>query len=151
MISPIQLLAVLSMHAITLVDASPANCTRNYTVKPGDTCDAIAAAQSASTYQILSVNSPTVNSGCTNIFPGEVICLAIEGQDCQPVAVVQDGDSCSSIASGAAINISTLLANNPNLGSNLLLKFAWTLTLVASPIVYRLSVSTAPLSSRALK
>jgi len=60
----------------------------------------------------------TINSGCTNIFPGELICLALQGEDCQPVAVVQSGDTCSSIAAGAAISTSTLIANNPNLGNN---------------------------------
>jgi LysM repeat protein len=48
----------------------------------------------------------------------QVLCLALTGQDCTPVHVVASGDTCFDIAAAAGANVTTLLANNPNVDSN---------------------------------
>ena len=72
---------------ITMVNAQA--CARNYTVQPGDFCDAISAAQNVSTYvnhfhtffcetdllcrfQLASVNKATIDPACDNLRVGEV-------------------------------------------------------------------------------
>ncbi|EGO02268.1 hypothetical protein SERLA73DRAFT_178126 [Serpula lacrymans var. lacrymans S7.3] len=92
----------------------PTNCDRNYTVQAGNTCDVISAQQNVSTYQLASVNAQIVNTNCTNLFVGELLCLGLTGQDCNVTYVMQSGDTCSTIAAGAGIPLSTLLTNNPN-------------------------------------
>lgn len=49
--------------------------------------------------------------------PLQPLCLGITGQDCQNVTVVQSGDFCALIADNAGIDVTTLLANNPNVNS----------------------------------
>lgn len=41
----------------------------------GDTCDAIAAAKNVNT-TLLHENNPQINPDCTNIYIGEVLCVA---------------------------------------------------------------------------
>ncbi|KIK42206.1 carbohydrate-binding module family 50 protein [Suillus luteus UH-Slu-Lm8-n1] len=96
----------------------PARCDRNVTVRAGDTCDAISAANSVSTYQLATVNSGVIDSACDNLYIGEIICLGISGQDCNVTHVLQTGDTCFSVATAAGIPLNTLLANNPNVNSN---------------------------------
>ncbi|KAI0317179.1 hypothetical protein OF83DRAFT_173397 [Amylostereum chailletii] len=112
-------------------------CDRTYTVISGDTCDEISAKERVSTcvhpllsfkppltwpwsyfsYQLTTANPGVINAGCSNLFVGEVLCLGLAGQDCTTVAVVQDGDTCVSIANEAGIALNTLLANNPNVNA----------------------------------
>ncbi|EGN92962.1 hypothetical protein SERLA73DRAFT_98526 [Serpula lacrymans var. lacrymans S7.3] len=92
----------------------PPNCDRNYTIHLGDSCDIISAQQNVSTYQLSAVNAGVINTDCSNLAEGEVICLGLTGQDCNTTFVMQSGDTCSTIAAGAGIPISTLLTNNPN-------------------------------------
>ncbi|KAF8129696.1 hypothetical protein K438DRAFT_1444615, partial [Mycena galopus ATCC 62051] len=49
-------------------------CTQTYTVKSGDTCSAIAASQGLTVSQLLALN-PSINSGCTNLSIGQVLCV----------------------------------------------------------------------------
>lgn len=44
----------------------------------------------------------------------QVICLGITGQDCTTTHKVVTGDSCFSISQAAGIELSVLIANNPN-------------------------------------
>ncbi|CAA7269642.1 unnamed protein product [Cyclocybe aegerita] len=93
----------------------PANCTRTYTVQSGDFCDKISATQNVSTYQLATVNSGIINTECSNLFVGEVLCLGLDGQDCTQVAVVTAGSDCNTIATAAGICFADLLQNNPNI------------------------------------
>ena len=86
-------------------------------------------------YQLAFANQ-AIDPLCDNIFPGEVqlkhlflmslanggpaqnLCLGLVGEDCDTVAPVQSGDSCSSIATAANITMATLIANNPNVNAN---------------------------------
>jgi len=94
-----------------------AGCSRNGTVQTNDTCDILSARDSVSTFQLANANKAAIDTFCDNIFPGELLCLGLDGQDCTTVAVVNAGDSCGTIANTAGIPVTTLLANNPNVNS----------------------------------
>ncbi|TFK24237.1 hypothetical protein FA15DRAFT_669781 [Coprinopsis marcescibilis] len=100
------------------VVAQPPPCLRTYEVKAGDFCDKISVEQGVSTYQLAAVNAGIVNALCTNLWVGQIICLAREGLDCSPVIKVVMLDTCESIATAAGITFERLLANNPNLNAD---------------------------------
>ncbi|KAJ7572620.1 hypothetical protein C8J56DRAFT_864112 [Mycena floridula] len=108
------LVAAVSLSMLIAAGVVNAICARTYIVQPGDTCDGISAAKNVSTYQLAIVNSAKINTGCTNLFPGEALCLGNVGEDCTDVHVVVSGDVCSQIASDAGTDFETLFANNPN-------------------------------------
>ncbi|KAF8888505.1 hypothetical protein CPB85DRAFT_1231749, partial [Mucidula mucida] len=81
-------------------------------LRQDDFCDAISAANNASTYQLAHVN-PQINAGCTNIFAGQTLCLGEIGQDCNETHVIASGDACGAIG----VPLDVLLANNPNVNS----------------------------------
>ncbi|CCM05677.1 uncharacterized protein FIBRA_07908 [Fibroporia radiculosa] len=93
-------------------------CARSYTVQEGDDCNSISAAHNSSTYQLATVNSGTVNSDCSNLVPGESLCLGWVGSDCSNTYVVDLGDDCDTIASTFNINTTLLYENNPNIDSS---------------------------------
>ncbi|KDR73151.1 hypothetical protein GALMADRAFT_72891 [Galerina marginata CBS 339.88] len=93
-----------------------AACTRSYTIQAGDYCDKISQAQNVSTYQIAAVNSDKVNSGCSNLIPGESLCLAQnEAEDCRTTYIVLPGDTCADVAQKNALNTTILYLNNPQI------------------------------------
>jgi len=106
-----------AIHA-RAVDPAGLDCSRNYTVKLGDVCNSISAAQNVSTFQLAEVNAGVVNANCTNLFVGEPLCLGMVGQDCTTVTVIKPNDTCFAIAAAADISLSILLQNNPNVDSN---------------------------------
>ncbi|KAH9941126.1 uncharacterized protein BXZ73DRAFT_75098 [Epithele typhae] len=53
------------------------DCDVTHVVVSGDSCAAIAGAAGTTT-DVLLANNPNVNSDCTNIYPGEVLCTATE-------------------------------------------------------------------------
>src|SRR3984885_7753301 len=104
-----------------------AKCTRTYTVKEGDYCDSISAAQNVSTcvsmslfcasfseiaipnsYQLAVNNVNHINAECTNLEVGQVLCIGTQGHDCQTTHVVGAGDTCDGIDSAAGVNITLL-------------------------------------------
>ncbi|KZV76395.1 carbohydrate-binding module family 50 protein [Peniophora sp. CONT] len=124
MFATVQLfVAAFALIAAKGVNAQVENCARTYTVRIGDVCDSIAADQGVSTFQLETVNNGTIDSFCDNLQPGMQICLALNGQDCQPVHVVVDGEGCTSVADAAGISVATLVQNNPNLGPDCTLLF----------------------------
>ncbi|KAG9123113.1 hypothetical protein FRC07_000216, partial [Ceratobasidium sp. 392] len=84
---------------------------KTYTVKSGDNCQAIAAAQNVGTNDLISINS--IMPGCTNIWVGQVLCLP---QTCQTY-IIQSGDTCESIVEARAADITygQLLNWNPTI------------------------------------
>ncbi|KAI0339351.1 hypothetical protein BDW22DRAFT_1336613 [Trametopsis cervina] len=97
--------------------AAAADCTRQYTVKAGDICDSISAANNVSTYQLATVN-PGIDTRCSNLQPGEVVCLGHANEDCSTTYVVQPNDSCEIITSKHGINSTTLWFNNPQINED---------------------------------
>ncbi|KAF9478459.1 hypothetical protein BDN70DRAFT_45302 [Pholiota conissans] len=51
------------------------DCDQVHVVASGDACSVIAA-QANITTAVLLANNPNVNTGCANIYPGEVLCVA---------------------------------------------------------------------------
>lgn len=64
------------------------------------------------------MNNGTINADCSDLALGMPLCLAITGEDCQPVDVVAEGDTCTSVADAAGTTVSTLVTNNPILGED---------------------------------
>jgi len=89
-------------------------CTRTYTVREGDICDSISAANNVSTYQ-LAVENPGINLNCTNLLPGQSLCLGTSGEDCTTTYVVKPNDDCDVVSSAYNINSTVLSLNNPQL------------------------------------
>nr|GAT51218.1 non-Catalytic module family EXPN protein [Mycena chlorophos] len=74
-------LLIASSVAVT-ISASPLqtrqSCTSSYTVVSGDTCNLIVAKTGVALATLYELN-PAVNSGCTNLAIGEVLCLSESG------------------------------------------------------------------------
>jgi LysM repeat protein len=105
----------VALLAIFARSALAATCSRTYTIKQGDFCDKISEAQNVSTYQLAALNPSLINKGCTNLTPGESICLGFTGEDCSTTHVVQSGDTCADIAANNGFNMTILQLNNPQL------------------------------------
>jgi len=103
-------IAIASALYVQSIAAS--KCTRTYTVSEGDTCDSISAAHNASTYQLAVVN-PAIDSGCSNLEIGQVLCLGTLGADCTKTYTVVAGDVCESVVGAYGIDLPLLYANNP--------------------------------------
>lgn len=93
-------------------------CARKYTVKAGDICDGISAAQNVSTYQLSAANTGIIDSECSNLVPGTDICIGYTGEDCSTTHVVQTDDTCEQIASNFNINSTILYMNNPQINAD---------------------------------
>ncbi|KAG9099051.1 hypothetical protein FS749_002248 [Ceratobasidium sp. UAMH 11750] len=101
--------------ASSAAGTSTFTCTKAYTVKSGDNCQAIASSNSISYYQLTYLN-PTMS--CTALSIGQSLCLTASQYNCQPVYTVKSGDTCSAIATANGTTVNQIIANNPNLGSS---------------------------------
>jgi LysM repeat protein len=108
-------LAFATTAALALLSPVLADCTRNYTVVAGDICDSISKAHNVSTYQLAAVNVGVIDPTCSNLEPGENLCLGTTGEDCTATHVVQDQDSCDSLLAQYNVNATILSQNNPNI------------------------------------
>jgi LysM domain len=63
----------------------------------------------------LAVLNPSINEGCTNLTPGQVLCLGTPDDDCSTTYVVKPNDSCDDVAAAHKIDPSVLYHNNPQL------------------------------------
>ncbi|KAI0329345.1 hypothetical protein GY45DRAFT_1253087 [Cubamyces sp. BRFM 1775] len=106
-----------ALATVALAVAAPPQCDRYYVVEAGDNCDIISAKTNSSTYQLARVNTGIINTQCTDLTVGELICLGLEGQDCEVTHVVQSDEVCVDIANETGTTLSILLANNPNVDS----------------------------------
>ncbi|KAK0455680.1 uncharacterized protein EV420DRAFT_1481132 [Desarmillaria tabescens] len=107
----------LLLTAIINLSAAQEDCSRNYTIVAGDTCDRICQSQGVSNYQLGRVN-PQIDANCDNLVPGQVICLGIIGQDCTETHTVTGGETCISITGDAGIGLDVFMCNNPNIDAN---------------------------------
>jgi hypothetical protein len=108
--------SILAASAFALL-ANAGACTRNYTVKAGDFCDSISAAKNVSTYQLSIINVGIINSACSNLVPGQVLCLGYEGEDCTVTRVVKKNDTCDLITSAEGISSTVFRDNNPQINA----------------------------------
>ncbi|VDC08033.1 unnamed protein product [Peniophora sp. CBMAI 1063] len=86
-------------------------------------------------YQLETVNNATIDAGCDNLQVGQQLCLAIINEACEPVHVVTSNDTCTSVAENAGTTVSTMIANNPNLGSGCTLLEVGLVVCVATDVV----------------
>ncbi|KAF9002289.1 hypothetical protein BDQ17DRAFT_1542372 [Cyathus striatus] len=110
-------LAAFALTSVFLATAQH-QCLETYTVVAGDTCDLISQKEHVSSYQLTSINYATINSDCSNLFVGEVLCLATQEENCPDVSVVHSGDSCNNIAYNSGISVTLLIENNPNVNAD---------------------------------
>lgn len=106
--------AVLAALPFVAQTVFAADCARTYTVVEGDICDSISAKNSVSTYQLAVVN-PQINSDCSNLTPGESLCLGLTGQDCTTTYVIQPNDDCDLVSNAHGLNTTTLMTSNPQI------------------------------------
>jgi len=106
---------VVALAALVAQSAMGAECERPYTVKEGDICDSISAANCVSTYQLAVNNIQKINAQCTNLVPGEELCLGYAGEDCKTTYVVKPDDTCEEVASQAGTTTTILKMNNPQI------------------------------------
>ncbi|KAI9570925.1 hypothetical protein HD554DRAFT_2203705 [Boletus coccyginus] len=112
-------LAVLSVALVAqFVSAGNPGCTRSYTVKAGDICDSISAANNVSTYQLAVINDNIIDPDCDNLMPGSTLCLGWQGQDCSTTRVVKLGDTCDGITYASGVNETIFYLNNPQLNED---------------------------------
>ncbi|THH10376.1 hypothetical protein EW146_g8385 [Bondarzewia mesenterica] len=90
-------------------------CVRSYTIQEGDICDSISAAKNVSTYQLAVINEGVINSACTNLTPGNSICIGYQGEDCSTTYVVRADDTCDLVTSKTGVNSTLLYLNNPQI------------------------------------
>ncbi|KAL7628067.1 hypothetical protein AAE478_002263 [Parahypoxylon ruwenzoriense] len=108
------------------------NCTATYTVVPGDRCiDIIAKLGSTFTLAQFYEWNPQVNSYCTNLYPGQQVCVAIAQtpppppacdapvaggmvSNCAKCYKVVEGDYCLLVAGKNGISLGDFYAWNPS-------------------------------------
>ncbi|KAJ7727641.1 glycoside hydrolase superfamily [Mycena olivaceomarginata] len=91
-------------------------CAQTYIVKSGDTCSAIESDNGISDAQLHALN-PAINSGCTNLSVGQILCLSGGSSGCAQTYTVKSGDTCSTIESHNGISDAQLHALNPAINS----------------------------------
>lgn len=124
-----------TLFSAAAIVAAQGTCSRPYIVQEGDYCDAISAAQNSSTYQLAVSNYQTINDGCTNLVPQQVVCLGFTGQDCTTTYVVKEGDYCDLISSNFNINSTLLRTNNPQIDDNCYNLYVGEVLCVASTVL----------------
>jgi len=108
--------AAVAILAISAQSVIAADCTRSYTIKEGDYCNKISQTQNVSTYQLAALNGDKVNAGCSNLVPGQTLCLANNAaEDCQTTYLVAVGEDCTHIAQKNSVNMTILYLNNPQI------------------------------------
>jgi LysM repeat protein len=80
----------------------------------GDTCSAIATKFGVTVSAIITAN-PTIDSACTNLKIGQVLC--IPGESCSQKYTVVSGDTCSAIATKFGVTVSAIITANPTIDS----------------------------------
>ncbi|KAJ6542370.1 hypothetical protein DFH09DRAFT_886464, partial [Mycena vulgaris] len=91
-------------------------CAQPYTVVSGDTCATIESSSGVSDAQLHALN-PSINTGCTNLEIGQVLCLSGGSPPCGQTYTVVSGDSCAAIESSTGLSDAQLHELNPSINS----------------------------------
>jgi hypothetical protein len=59
--------------------------------------------------------NPGINEECSNLMPGQPLCLGTAGEDCTDTYVVQPNDTCEEVADAHKVDLGVLYHNNPQL------------------------------------
>ncbi|KAF7313091.1 hypothetical protein MKEN_00994900 [Mycena kentingensis (nom. inval.)] len=96
------------------------SCSSTYSVVSGDTCSAIEGRFGVSDATLHALN-PSINSGCTNLQIGQVLCLSSSGggspSGCGSTYTVVSGDTCAAIERKTGVSDATLHSSNPSINS----------------------------------
>lgn len=112
-----KVVAVAALFYAQSAYATP-SCARSYTVQPGDWCDTISANKNVSTYQLAVTNIDKIDKTCSNLIPGDSLCLGFTGQDCTTTYIIQANDRCDVIAANHGLNTTMLFLNNPQINAD---------------------------------
>ncbi|KAJ7239142.1 hypothetical protein C8J57DRAFT_1086594, partial [Mycena rebaudengoi] len=107
---------VVSGDTCAVIGRGGTGCGQPYTVVSGDTCTAIESKTGVSDAQLHSLN-PAINSACTNLSVGHILCLSASGGGCSKTYTVVSGDTCAAIESKNAVSDVQLHARNPAIDS----------------------------------
>jgi hypothetical protein len=66
-------------------------------------------------YQLAVVNTHKIDPSCSNLNPGETLCLGNKGEDCSDTYVVQPDDTCDGVSAKTGVNSTMLHTNNPQI------------------------------------
>lgn len=66
-------------------------------------------------YQLVVTNDGRIDSACSNLVQGELICLGNKGEDCSNTYVVRENDTCDRIITAHKLNSTLLYLNNPQI------------------------------------
>ena len=66
-------------------------------------------------YQLVVTNDGRIDSACSNLVQGELICLGNKGEDCSDTYVVRENDTCDRIITAHRLNSTLLYLNNPQI------------------------------------
>ncbi|KAK0531147.1 hypothetical protein OC842_003710, partial [Tilletia horrida] len=112
---------LLGGEAYCVASTNNASCTQTYTVVTNDNCGTIDNAAGLTFAQLQGLN-PSINSGCTNIYQGEILCIAnaTVPMACSQKYTVQSGDLCSTIAPKFNLSVQQLQDLNPSMNCNAL-------------------------------
>ncbi|KAF9021267.1 hypothetical protein BDZ89DRAFT_1138106 [Hymenopellis radicata] len=92
-------------------------CTRKTTVMHGENCDTICERAGVSRHWLGQLN-PSINSQCTNIVSGQALCVDSAINTCGSVYSIKGTEgSCTGIATSLGMEVSDLMALNPNIDS----------------------------------
>lgn len=69
----------------------------------------------SSSYQLAVVNQGHIDEACSNLIPGDEICLGNAGEDCTTTYTVKDSDTCDGINTAHGLNSTILSLNNPQI------------------------------------
>jgi len=105
---------VLSSTATSVLADS---CKRWHTVQSGEICDSICQAESVALYQLFVLN-PEIDAECTNLMPGQELCLAKPNEDCKQVYQVKPNDTCEEVSEAHGIKLATFFYNNPQVNQD---------------------------------
>lgn len=112
-------LAPMSYRAATPVAASP---LPNMSLGPFSRASNIFS--NLLTYAFLSFVFPSyqlavlnvgINPQCTNLVPGETLCLGNADEDCSDTYAVQSDDTCESISEHSGVPLDMIFLNNPEI------------------------------------
>ncbi|TFK47267.1 hypothetical protein OE88DRAFT_787581 [Heliocybe sulcata] len=110
--------ATLAVVPFVAQSVAAADCARSYTIQAGDICDSISQKNNVSTYQLAVVNYGKIDQTCSNLNPGDSLCLGYPGEDCTTTYTVQKDDDCSAVMSARGLNTTIFSANNPQIDSS---------------------------------
>jgi LysM repeat protein len=105
---------ILTLGLGLVCQVSSQTCSQKYTVVSGDTCNGIGTKFGVTSSAIISAN-PTINTGCTNLQIGQILC--IPGGSCSRKYTVVSGDTCNGIGTKFGLTGSAIISANPTINS----------------------------------